>query len=223
MAATGGTDPEPIAESKLFAPYAFRAQPRRAITADDYARIAERHGGLRAAGQLVWTGSWYGARVGLDPDHTDEVDDGLRAAVAEFLHPYRRMGHDLEVIAAVKVPLDIEVTVCVQAHHSRGDVRQALLAVLGSGRLSDGRLGMFYPDNLTFGTDVRVSAIVAAAQAVEGVASVSVTRLRRWNEPDEGALEAGVLRIGDMEIARMANDRNLAELGRLELVLGGGR
>ncbi|WP_194825065.1 putative baseplate assembly protein [Nocardia sp. XZ_19_231] len=223
IAATGGADPEPIAEAKMFAPYAFRAQLRRAVTAEDYARIAQRHGGLRAAGELVWTGSWYAARVGLDPDHTDEVDDALCTAVTEFLHPYRRVGHDLEVVAATKIPLDVEVTVCVRAHYSRGDVRRALLAVLGSGSLPDGRLGMFHPDSLTFGTDVRVSAIVAAAQAVEGVASVSVTRLRRWNEPDDGAVDSGVLRIGDMEVARISNDRNLAELGRLELVLGGGR
>ena len=45
IAAAGGTAPEPMAEAKLSAPQAFRAAPsglRRAITPDDYARIAER-------------------------------------------------------------------------------------------------------------------------------------------------------------------------------------
>ena len=40
MAAIGGTAPEPLAEVKMFAPYAFRAVLERAITADDYASLA---------------------------------------------------------------------------------------------------------------------------------------------------------------------------------------
>ncbi len=40
LLATGGTAPEPLAEVKLFAPYAFRKVLERAITADDYAALA---------------------------------------------------------------------------------------------------------------------------------------------------------------------------------------
>ena len=42
-AARGGTAPEPIADVKLLAPTAFRRELVRAVTADDYARLAERH------------------------------------------------------------------------------------------------------------------------------------------------------------------------------------
>lgn len=223
LPATGGTDAEPIAAAKLFAPHAFRSRLRRAITAEDYARIAELRGGLRAAGQLVWTGSWYAARVGIDPDHTDDVDPALLADVAGHLHPFRRMGHDLEVVAATKVPLDVALHICVDPHHARGDIRRAVRAALVTGR-SGGRLALFHPDSLTFGTDVHVSEIVSAAQAVEGVVSVSVTRLRRWGEPDEGALLTGVLEIGPMEVAQLADDRNFADHGKLDLAdIGGGR
>src|SRR5262249_55456902 len=40
MAAAGGTAPEPAAEVRMFAPYAFRDVIERAITADDYAALA---------------------------------------------------------------------------------------------------------------------------------------------------------------------------------------
>ena len=44
LPAQGGTDAEPMAEAKLFAPSAFRdpKEIQRAIIADDYALIAER-------------------------------------------------------------------------------------------------------------------------------------------------------------------------------------
>src|SRR5262249_24587619 len=41
FAAMGGQDPEPIADVKQFAPYAFRDELQRAVTADDYSTIAE--------------------------------------------------------------------------------------------------------------------------------------------------------------------------------------
>ena len=91
FAGVGGQDPEPIADVKQFAPYAFRATLERAITADDYATIAEDNGRRwkaraalekqlpsicgqsfeplqRAKSTLRWNGSWYTAQVALDPE-----------------------------------------------------------------------------------------------------------------------------------------------------------
>ena len=79
------------------------------------------------------------------------------------------MGHDLAVMPPWPVPLDLRVEVCVDPHHSRGAVKSAVLDVLGSRRPADGRLGLFHPDRLTFGTGVRPSRIVALVQALEGV------------------------------------------------------
>ena len=42
LPASGGTDAEPMAEAKLFAPTAFRNVLMRAITASDYALLAKR-------------------------------------------------------------------------------------------------------------------------------------------------------------------------------------
>jgi hypothetical protein len=143
--------------------------------------------------------------------------------VRRALRDVRRMGHDLAVGPARLVPLDLAVTVCVDPHHSRGAVRAAVLAVLGTGRTSTGALGVFAPDNLTFGTSVRVSRLVAAVRALEGVTDVQVTKLQRLDAGDAGELAAGVLTVHDLEIAQLDADPNQPENGRLTLTMEGGR
>ena len=64
---------------------------------------------------------------------------------------------------------------------------------------------------------------MAAAQAVEGVESVEVTRLERLFEGPNGELPAGVLKIGLLEIARADTDPNAPENGRVTFVMRGGR
>ena len=94
-----------------------------------------------------------------------------------------------------------------------------------------GTRGLFAPDNLTFGEGIYVSKIVAAAQAVPGVQNVVVTRLERYEigEPSPGESDAdevpagSVLALGPLEIARLDNDPNFPENGRLSLDMRGGR
>ena len=88
----------------------------------------------------------------------------------------------------------------------RGHVKAALLQVFGNRRLSDGQLGFFHADNLTFGEGVFLSRMVAAAQAVPGVESVSVTQLERLFEGPNQELENGLLPLSPLEIARLDND-----------------
>jgi hypothetical protein len=224
MPASGGADPEPTAQARLLAPDAFRSELKRAVTAGDYAQIAALRPGVQAAAaELRWTGSWHEARVAVDALGTDVAGPALLDDVEAHLSVTRRMGHDLSVGPATLVPLDIEVHVCVKPHYARGTVQAAILGVLGSGRGPGGQTGMFHPDNLTFGTSIRLSRIVAAVQAIDGVASVEVTRLRRLGHPDAGELDAGVLTVHDLEIAELAGDPSLPENGRLVLVMGGGR
>jgi hypothetical protein len=111
----------------------------------------------------------------------------------------------------------------VRPDHFRSQVRRAVLDVLGSRRLADGRTGLFHPDNLSFDQDIWLSRIVAAAQAVDGVESVTPLRFRRQGQPDPSPLETGVLRIGRLEIAQLANDPDYPERGKLTLTMGGGK
>jgi hypothetical protein len=226
LPARGGVNPEPMAEAKLFAPSAFRSVLMRAITADDYAAIAQREFATkvqRAAAVLAWTGSWYEADVAVDPIGSDAAPPELLARVDGTLQRYRRIGHDLEVEPARYVPIELELTVCVLPHFLRGHVKAALLAAFSNRVLADGRRGFFHADNLSFGEGVYLSQIVAAAQAVPGVESVRVTKLNRLYEPPNRELENGVLPLGPLEVAQLDNDPSFPERGKLTLVMLGGR
>jgi hypothetical protein len=56
-----------------------------------------------------------------------------------------------------------------------------------------GRPGFFHPDGFTFGTPLYLSAVVARAMAVAGVASVDIRRFQRWGRSAKGELAAGVI------------------------------
>ncbi|MGA7180801.1 MAG: putative baseplate assembly protein [Thiobacillaceae bacterium] len=233
MPAQGGAAPEPMAEAKLFAPGAFRARCERAITAEDYAELAQNQPQVqRAAAELRWMGSWYEAQVAIDPLSTETADSELLDAVAGYLFPYRRMGHDLAVVAARYVPIDVSMEVCVLPDYARGAVNAELLKVFGNRRLSDGSLGFFHPDNLSFGDGVYVSRLISAAKGVEGVDAVRLLKLVRQDDSAPPALAPagaialvpadGALPMAAREIAQCDNDPDFPENGKLEFLLRGG-
>jgi hypothetical protein len=198
----------------------------RAITAGDYALLAQRgfeSRGHSAAAALAWTGSWFEADVAIDPKESEELPESLRQQIEGCLEHYRRIGHDLEVKPARYVPVDLVLRVRVLPHYLRGHVKAALFDVFSNRVLPDGRLGFFHPDRLTFGEGLYVSHIVAAAQAVQGVESVRVTKLNRLSEQPNSELENGVLPLGPLEVARLDNDPSFPEHGIVTLLLCGGR
>ncbi len=185
-----------------------------------------------AKATLRWTGSWYEVLVAIDPAGTEDADPALVQEITDYLEPYRRMGYDLTVAPAEYVPIDLSLVVCVLPDYLRAHVETALLDVFSNRVLPDGTLGFFHPDNLTFGEGVYVSKIVAAAQPVPGVQNVKVTELERFEAsepppskdvPGEEVPHDWVLRMGPFEIARLDNDSNFPENGRLTLDLRGGR
>lgn len=223
LPAHGGTEPEPIEEAKLHAPSAFRKWIERAIIAEDYARLAERDWKVqRASAELVWTGSWYEADVAIDPWRSKRAEESLLEEIAGYLHRYRRIGHDLHVERAVCVPVDLGLEVCALPGHHRGQVKAALLDLFSNRLLLGGRHGWFHPDHQTFGEDIHLSRIIAAAQAVPGVECVRVTRLQRLFEPPNREIENGLLPLASFEIAQLDNDPNHPEHGRLEIIIRGG-
>ncbi|MFE4647074.1 putative baseplate assembly protein [Streptomyces sp. NPDC056707] len=226
LPAVGGTEPEPVEQVRQLAPLDLKRTRLRAVTAEDYAALATKLPGVqRAAAEIRWTGSVQEAHVAVDAPGEGEASPELLDSVAYALESYRRIGHDLVVGPARSVALDIALAVCAAPGHQHGQILAELYRLLGNRRLTGGRLGFFHPDALTFGEPVRLSRLVAVAAAVQGVESVRVTRLRRLfhEDPlDDTALEAGVLRLGPLEIARCDNDPDRPELGRLSIELGGG-
>ncbi|MBA2362620.1 MAG: putative baseplate assembly protein [Chloroflexia bacterium] len=223
MPASGGTEPESIEHARQSAPSAFRTQ-ERAVTPDDYARIAERHPEVqRAAATIRWTGSWRTVFLTVDRLGGVPVDPVFEEQMRDFLEPFRMAGFDLEIDGPRSVSLAIEMTVCVGPNYFRGDVRSALLDLFSNRLLPDGRRGVFHPDNFTFGQPVYLSRLYAAAQAVAGVVSVRITRFERQGSPSDQALADGVLALERLEVARLDNDPNYAERGIFRLTLNGGK
>jgi hypothetical protein len=226
MAARGGAAPEPVAEVKLFAPRAFRKELQRAITAGDYAAIVMRdfsESVQRAGAELRWTGSWYEARVAIDPRGAGEPPPALLRKIEHHLRRFRRIGHDVRAVPARYVPLQIAFAICVLPNFLRGHVEAALREVFAARLRADGKPGFFHPDNLTFGDGIYLSRLVAAVQAVEGVESVRVTRLQRLFEAPNHEIGNGILPLGALEVAQLANDPRSPEKGQLKFDLKGGR
>jgi hypothetical protein len=217
MAAQGGAEPEGADAIKLLAPEAFRNQ-ERAVTEDDYARVAERHPGVqRAAARLRWTGSWYTMVLTVDRFAGRALDDEFRAGLLQFMERYRLAGYDLDLADPVFVPLDITLAVCVRAAYFAKDVEQALLAVFSSGEA-----GFFSPDRFSFGQALPLSRLIEAAMGVTGVGSIEVLRFQRWGKPAEGEIAEGRIAAAPLEVLRLDSDPNFPENGRLKFDMRGG-
>jgi hypothetical protein len=222
--AQGGTSPEPVPQVKLLAPHAFRSTIERAVTADDYATLAERNPDLQAAAaSLVWNGSWYDALVAVDPLGSETPSRKLLRTVDRELCHFRRLGHDVVVRSARYVSIDLGFNICVLPDYLRAHVEAALLDAFSNRLLPNGQSGFFYPDNLSFGGGIYLSKLLAAAQRVAGVESVCVTKLERLYGGPNGEIAAGVLPLGAFEIARLDGDPSLPEHGQISFDLRGGR
>ncbi|RQO54778.1 putative baseplate assembly protein [Paucibacter sp. KBW04] len=227
LAAAGGVEPEDLDAARRDAPQAFRRQ-ERAVTAADYAAAAERLPEVqRAAAVFRWTGSWHTVQISADRlGHNGETAQdaaafGLR--LRRHLERFRMAGYDLALREPRYVALDIALHICCKPGYFRADVKQAVQQALSSDVLADGGLGAFHPDRFSFGDSVYLSRVIAAAQAVEGVASVRAERFQRLVQPSSTSLAEGQLPMAALEIAQLANKANFRERGRLVLNVGGGQ
>ncbi|SHO44157.1 putative baseplate assembly protein [Desulfopila aestuarii] len=224
MPARGGVDPESAEQIRRDVPEAFRTQ-ERAVTPADYAEIAAHPSDVqKAAATFRWTGSWHTVFITADRKGGKAVDDQFEDEILDHVERYRMAGYDLEVDGPRYVPLELAMTVCVKPEYFRSDVRAALMRIFSKGWLEDGRPALFHPDNFTFGQPVYLSRLYAAAQSVQGVASVVIDRFQRLRMVDDRQpLDDGVLKLGRLEIARLDNDPNFPERGVVHIEVGGGK
>lgn len=224
MPAQGGVDPETAEQIRRDVPEAFRRQ-ERAVTPEDYADVSKSHSDVQqAAATFRWTGSWHTVFITTDRLGGQAVDATFEQEMLDHVEPYRMAGYDLEVDGPRYVPLELEMTVCVKPDYFRADIRAALMRIFSKGWLADGRPALFHPDNFTFGQPVYLSELYAAAQSVQGVASVVINTFKRLRmHSDPTPLEQGVLTLDRLEIARLDNDPNFPERGVFRLDVGGGK
>ena len=195
--------------------------------------IALRHQDVAAAkASFRWTGSWHTVFMAIhpkDPANLRRLPGGgveLQPAFAQkmkvYLTRFKLAGYDLDIRAAIYVPLEIDIRLCVGDGHFRGDVLAEVARVLSNRAYADGTTGFFFPLRFGFGTSVYLSQLYAEVAAVEGVNSAEVTIFKRYWDPPRGELDKGVIAMSPFEIPRLDNDRNLAENGVLRLTAVGG-
>lgn len=223
LPAKGGKEPEGLEEVRQNAPWAFRVQ-ERAVTPEDYAAMTEKHEEVqKAVAVFRWTGSWVTVFIAIDRYEGLEVDEDFKKVIRDHLEKYRMAGHDIEIEGPQYVPLEIEMQVCIKPEYFRSDVKKAILQLFTNQKLTDGRLGVFHPDNFTFGQAVYLSRLYEAAQSIDGVQSVQITNFQRQGIISQEAIDTGKLIIGRFEIARLDNDPNYPEHGVFNIDIKGGK
>lgn len=214
LPAVGGIEPESSEHVRQTAPFAFRTN-KRAVTEADYAFYAGQYVGVqRAAARFRWTGSWRTVFILVDRTNGEDVDEEFTEQLLDFLEPYRMAGHDLEVRGPRYVPIEIVIQICASPDRFNEDVEMEVRRAL---------LPYFDADALTFGQTVRLSPIVAAAQNVPGVQHVRLTKFQRQNQPSNQPLADGFITLDPLEVARLEDDPDFPERGKLTVNVEGGR
>jgi hypothetical protein len=229
---TDGRDPEPAEQVRRFAPEAFRARQLRAVTLADYvARAGEVEGVSRAVARYAWTGSWRTVRVTVDPvgfvalgdADSDALWDALRRRVADHLEAVRLIGEDLELRPPRYVPLEIHITVCADPSYWREDLRFVLEQEFSDSWTSDGRPGVFHPDQWTFGQALHRSMIEGRIHQIAGINHIVEITMKRFSAPQPGVPGVEVLEMGFDEALLLANDPDHLERGFVRFEVQGGR
>ncbi len=219
LPASGGTDPEPIQQVQLHAPYYFQ-KPERAVTADDYITVLRRLPEIRDAQvSRRYTGSFYTLVLTVQRIGGLPVDADFKSRMRAYLEPYRMAGHDVQLTGPVKVPLAIELTIQPATGYGSSSVLEAVKLALGN-KTYLGQKGLFHPDRCVLGQTLYLSQLVSATMAVPGVSFVEVTRFQRWNGTD--ALAAGVIQLSPLEVAVVDNVPGAPERGQLTIFVRGG-
>jgi predicted phage baseplate assembly protein len=223
---TGGIDAETVAAAKLAIPGAFMNSQPRALTAADYATLAEGMAGVRAAAaELRSTGSLTVVEVAVAPKLGEDPSSGLLADVGRGLDAARRIGHVVQVVPPRYRPLLIVLQVALAPTAIRAGISYELARLLSSGWRADGTPALFNPAELGFAKTVYSSPILAAVHAVDGVESVTLTRFGFLDHAAAAGAPAVAeeLTFGTLEIARLDNDPIWPEHGYALVTLEGGR
>jgi hypothetical protein len=223
VAVSDGADPEIPSDIRLNTPEAYRSQVFFAVTPDDYGDQATRLGFVqRAHGTLRWTGSYTTAFVAADPLGAFTLTDAQRSGLEELMDCVRQAGRDVVVTDPNFIDIDLEITICVEPFAYPGQVRQQVFEVL-LGRGGPRRIkGFFHPDNFTFGTPLRRSALEAAIQEVAGAKAVLQIRIRARGRRNLELFDDLLFVVHPNEVIRLENNPTRPERGSLRVLTEGG-
>lgn len=195
--AVGGTDPESIEHARRFAPLKFRSG-ERAVTLNDFIALAHSFGGVAKAyaESLGWNTVYLYIAPGADPTTPADLDlqpsPDLRMRLIDYFRDKKMIGTDIRIRPPVVVPIDIQVDAMAHFNVYQVDVereiREAVTSLLAYGRVD-------------FATNVYLSKVYEAVEAIRGVRYANVPRFRRRDAAASISVEAdGRIEIGAAEI-----------------------
>ncbi|MEL6343785.1 MAG: hypothetical protein AAFV53_11680 [Myxococcota bacterium] len=217
--ALGAAAAESNAAARLAIPASLRhGDLERAVTLSDYAAVAEQVSGVARAAAVLRGGIFNTVIVLVDPIGQVELTQALKEAVIAHMESRRMTGREVRVQGPDYLPLDVELIICVQTGFQRHRVRDRVLATLQPGR--DDRPGFFHPDRLSFGEDIELGDVLAAAHRVPGVRSVHARRFRPLRSASTVQVFARI-GLADTEVARLDATPGRPEHGRLKVLAVG--
>ncbi len=206
LPATGGTDSESAESIRQNAPDYHRAFLLNAIRARHFREIVERETWVQRAGARTrWTGSWLTHFVTADPVDAFAYTPEQRGQLSDLVDSVRMAGRDATIRDPLFVPLDMEISLCVEEGHYPGHVREAVIEAL-TGRGLHGARPFFDPDHFSFGDPLRRAMLEAAVQAVPGVRGVTGICLRQRGIGPWMPFTAAAFAVPMNGIVRLDND-----------------
>lgn len=213
-----GVDPEDVESAKQAAPEAFRAITFRAVRPEDYEEIAERLPWVQRAGaRFRWTGSWLSTFVTPDPLGSFELSPERRTELEGLMGCVRQAGREVFVADPRFVNIDLKIDICVEPQAYPGQVKEAVYKALTGPMDIYGPKPFFHPDNFTFGTPLRRSALEAAVQDVPGVLGVESIQIRARGITDWRDFEELTFTVHHEQVIRLENDPRFPERGSLRI------
>jgi len=184
IGASGGADRETIDHARRNAPGVYRSQ-QRAVTSDDFARLAESFPGVARAvavapgwDHTVPAGPTTATQAGPGLVSWNYIDlivvasgslnltDQLRAGLMQYFETRRMVTTILSIREPVFVSVDLTVDVGVEPTFYAGDVQQ---------RASEALEALFSLDEADFGKPFYLSKVYEAVESIDGVAYSDVS------------------------------------------------
>ena len=207
--AQGGQDREPLDEVRLAAPAQLRSVDERALTAEDYARIASSDPQVMAAtARLRWSGTRVVADVhvlptdargaslfsspDLEPRGTAPLDDDVQHRVCNTLARHRRIGHDVRVLPTFYVAIEVGLEIATLRGYDAKAVHRSI---------SEHLAGIVEPKAAAstevspFGAVVAESMLLGWLSAVAGVGHARITKLQRRDSAPLARTSSGSSRL----------------------------
>jgi hypothetical protein len=159
--------------------------------------------------------------VTADPLGSFDLSPERRTELGNLMDAVRQAGREVFVRNPRFVNIDLEIHICIEPFAYAGQAKAAILEVLLGRKTLRPSKGFLDPDNFTFGTPLRRSALEATIQEVPGVRGVEEMRIRARGISDWRPFDELTFKVHDDQIIRLQNDPRLPERGSLRIITRG--